>query len=505
MAALVTALRHGHLGAPQLGARIPRAFVAGLGLAVLLAGSIALGVGVAGSDTLIADHGDQLLWGLLGVVGLALVAAGPIVCIAAIAALGASGYDDHVARIGHVDIQAADVFFVALLAWLFVRAVQRLYQPDREQRATRLRFGQWFALAFLAYTGLTIWHVALVQSDLVSHSLVSFLRLAQTASLALVMAVGLRSRRDVRIVLAAIALGGTAGVISACVDAAGALSTVGSERIGGWLGVNAVGLVGGALIAIGAFAGLGPRKDYRIALVVIGLLGLLLGKSVAAIIGVALMLAVGASLRRPAEPLRRVGALITAVGVMAVFVFGVVQLVRPSAAPGTGGYRDSSTSQRVIVGAAGLEMFTQHPLIGVGWRRSDDPSVIGDPKVVQPVRERFQGAKEYFFPDVTPTTVHNSYIQVLAELGLVGAALFLLTLGGIFAATRRLLRRLSPGDPLRDPAWTAAMTLLLALVWLNDNPLYGGQVETIMVAVSIGILAAIARMVGRRDSGTPAG
>jgi hypothetical protein len=40
-----------------------------------------------------------------------------------------------------------------------------------------------------------------------------------------------------------------------------------------------------------------------------------------------------------------------------------------------------------------------------------------------------------------------------------------------------------------------ALALVLILLWLNDNPLYGGQVETITLALLLGTLAALARMV----------
>jgi hypothetical protein len=47
------------------------------------------------------------------------------------------------------------------------------------------------------------------------------------------------------------------------------------------------------------------------------------------------------------------------------------------------------------------------------------------------------------------------------------------------------------------------MSLVLVLVWLNDNPLYGGQIETTLIPLGVGILAALSRIVGRRTPVRP--
>jgi hypothetical protein len=91
-----------------------------------------------------------------------------------------------------------------------------------------------------------------------------------------------------------------------------------------------------------------------------------------------------------------------------ILVFGVVQLLRPSSTPTNSGFQASSASQRVILGAAGLEVFARNPVIGAGWRRSETPEVIGDPEIARELRTRFPGARHDFFPDVTPASVHNT-------------------------------------------------------------------------------------------------
>ena len=55
----------------------------------------------------------------------------------------------------------------------------------------------------------------------------------------------------------------------------------------------------------------------------------------------------------------------------------------------------------------------------------------------------------------------------------------------------RLLRD-ARADPSLFVSTRAAMILLVAtLVWLNDNPLFGSQPESVMAAMFLGILAAV--------------
>ena len=149
-------------------------------------------------------------------------------------------------------------------------------------------------------------------------------------------------------------------------------------------------------------------------------------------------------------------------------------------------------------------MFESNPVFGVGWRRSDAPEVIGDRDITLALRTRFQGANPEFFPDVTPTSVHNSYLQVLAELGAIGLLALAFMIAAVGAGMVRIVRSLPRGDPLWAPARALVLVALLVLVWLNDNPLYGGQVETVMLAVAVGGVLAIGRIAARRDAGEAA-
>jgi O-antigen ligase len=220
-----------------------------------------------------------------------------------------------------------------------------------------------------------------------------------------------------------------------------------------------------------------------------------LAKSVGAFVATGLALAVGASFAGRRTPLDRAARLVVALAIAGLLVFGVVQFLRPSATPTDPGFRESSTSQRIILGAAGLEVFERNPVIGAGWQRSSSPTVIGDPEIASELRSRFPAAKQGFFPDVNPASVHNTYVGVLADLGLIGFALFAAAIVSIGLGAQRVFERVR-GSELRPFARSSALGLVVILLWLNDNPIFGGQVETIVLAILAGALAAVGRQVG---------
>jgi O-antigen ligase len=176
-----------------------------------------------------------------------------------------------------------------------------------------------------------------------------------------------------------------------------------------------------------------------------------------------------------------------------VAAFTVVQLVRPEQLPSSPQFRTSSTYNRIILGAGGLDLFARSPIVGLGWRRSDSPAVIAQNDLGERLRQRFSTTNQTFYPDVRLESVHNTYIQVLAELGLVGMALFLGAVWAVGRSARRLISSLTgSGVPWRHARF-AAFGAVLILIWLNDNPLYGGQPETILLATFVGALVAWSR------------
>jgi O-antigen ligase len=453
--------------------------------------SVVLGRLVAGLE-IQADDRTIVLVAAGAMACLAVIVAGPVACLGAIGALAAAGWLPVLVQVGGVDVTLADIFYAGLVGGWLLGALK-----ENEARFTSARsrptFGQAAALLFFTYAGLTLWHVRIVEPGEFGDSLVSWLRLVQTASLAWLAAGVIRTRRDVTVLLASISAGAVVAIGLTLVEAVTGGGSLLTDRYSAGLNVNALGLVSGLLLVMAVFGGPTQRLGYRLALGLLGLLGLLLAKSVGAFVGTGLALAVGASFSGRSTPIQRATRVVVSIAIAVVLVFGVVQFLRPSSTPTGPGFRESSASQRIILGAAGLEIFERNPLIGVGWRRSDSPRVIGDRDIAAELRSRFPGAKQEFFPDVKPGTVHNTYVQILADLGLIGFSLFVAAIVSFGVAARALLRRVNGRADLWPQAWSASLGLILLFLWLNDNPLFGGQVETIVAALLAGALAGIGR------------
>lgn len=436
-----------------------------------------------------ADTGTVLVAVVSALVALAAMLAGPVVCLAALVGLGMMTFLPSVAVGGGVDLKPADVFYVALLGWgaLWLLGPR---PPRPEPPALQVTP----IVLFVGFAGLTILYVATVDPSAASGSFLSWLRLVQTLSIAVLAAIFLRSTRDVGVVLGAVAVAGTLAVALALIGGVDTESDAALGSRGGGLNPNTLGLVAGLLMLMGFLGGLGPRLLYRIPLAIVGALGLIQSQSVGALVGTCVALTLGLVLLRAQRPgavglrtMRAAAALVVALGL----AYGLASAIRPENLPHSDAFESSSAWHRTLVGAAGLEVAVRNPIIGVGWRRSSSPEVIGDPEVTAPLRERFAGTKEEFFPDVQPASVHNTYVQIAAELGLVGLALLGLVLYSLARDIRRLVRRLPPATMARRQVWYLGWGLVLILVWLNDNPLYGGQPETVALAAFVGAVAGL--------------
>ena len=478
--------RSGGLG-PTLGGL---AAIAGLVLAAVAGGAAA-----ARFDGFGAETGTIVLAGIAALAGLAIVARGPIACLLAIVLLAASGFQPVLINAGNVDVTITDLFFAGLVFWWLQAMVQRI-QTRPQERPPIVPFGQAAAVAFLLFAGLTLFNVAASEPASFGESSTSWLRLVQSATLAWLAASVLETPRQVRLVLGAIVAGAVIAVIASIAIGGGSLD----ERSRGTLGPNILGLMCGFGMVIAAIGTVPARTSLRLGAIALCLVGLLLAQSVASFVAVGFALALGAALYAAPADSPRVGAaqratrVALAVALAGLVVFGVVQQLRPEVTPGGEGFRAGSGTHRAILATAGLEIFERNPIVGVGWRGSNDPEIIGSREIASEVRRRFPQSRAVFFPDVSPTSVHNLYVQLLADLGLVGFFLFLGLAAVIGWRAVELLRRLGRGHELWRPAFAMSLCLLLLLIWHNDNPLYGGQTETVIPVILIGTLAAVAKM-----------
>jgi O-antigen ligase len=465
--------------------------------------SVGVGRAIVETQAIRASPGVILLAAAIVIAATAVMLAGPTPCIAAIVILTVLRPSPAVSLGGGVDLFAADAFFAALVCWWFLGAAGAR-SAERGAR-TQLRAGP--VLVLLGYIGLNLLYVAAIDPGRLSVAFVSWLRLLETATVGWLAAAFLRTRRDVNVVLGGLALAGAIALALALAGGAGdANGGVLGARGGSFINANTLGLVSGLLVVIGTFGALGPSLVYRVPLVICGVTGIVQSQSVGSIAGtsVAIMLGLAFMVDPPkrilgATALRAAIALVIGLAV----AYGVAAAVRPENLPTSQHFEDSSAGQRAVLGAAGLELAERHPLIGVGWRRSEEPAVIGDPGVNAELRARFPSTRADFFPDVMPGSVHNAYIQVAADLGLLGLGL----LAFVFVSVGRQIRRILAGVKRRGPTWTQLWSLtwglVLVVVWWNDNPIFGGQPETVIPAVFLGAIAGLSRALPAGEPAAP--
>lgn len=389
-------------------------------------------------------------------------------------------------------IRIIDAAAILLAAHVAVRILRV------KRRVLTVSGGRIFGLtaAFLAYIGLSLMIPLYRYPDHFPVAAISYVRLASSFALGITLYPLLDRMENLALIKKVIiAAAFTNGLIAM---GQWIQSGIGSPfhpslRAGGLLGPVGLGLAGGLLLVLSlAEHGLRPvrarRRVWGIG-IFMGMLMLLLSKSASAIVAAG----VGASLlllliRRPRVTRKQliVAALVLTVGFAAVVGlrwFDVVGLFEVS-----GG----SFTQRLVVGYAAWLIFLDHPLLGVGWQTSWSPAVIGDPNVSEQVRHRLGEVPSVLLPEENPTSVHNFYLQVLAELGLAGVVLLVAIVVQLIRECRTLLRL--PSLDVRGVALQWTVILVMLGTWLNTNPLFGGQMPAYLLFLALAIIGALPRL-----------
>jgi O-antigen ligase len=298
-------------------------------------------------------------------------------------------------------------------------------------------------------------------------------------------------------------------VVGFCVAAVawGAIEFVtgGGGRQGSFMGEHDLAALGSLALVVGlAIVHSGPGRTGALAIagVVAGGLAIALGASLASLLG--LYLAVGAvlALAIARRSLRR-GALLATLGVV-VAVTAVTVTLRSGELgflqewfgpePERPGQYAASWSQRLIFAYVGGRVFLDNPVLGTGWH-GELPAEEYE-QYLPDARRRFPDQPERYFGDLEGTFIpQQAYDQVLYELGLVGAGLFVLI---AVLAVREALRaglRAPPRPALLEHAfvpggWLAGMAGALA-----GAALFGGSPLASLFWLTVGVVAAIPRLV----------
>ena len=236
----------------------------------------------------------------------------------------------------------------------------------------------------------------------------------------------------------------------------------------------------------------------------IGIVGLLMTRSLGATTAAVLALGVfgvqTVSARR-SQVTRQELVVPTRLLALVVIGLGAAMALRPSNLPMSSKFGESTTVHRSYWRTRDSSSSSSSPLFGIGWQQA--PVEVGSPTVSAALHKRFgSGVNPEFIPEGgSAPELHNSYIQVLAETGLIGFLLLIAVLLALGRGIAGILRSVRSNHRLYIAARAAVVLLVVILVWWNDNALYGAQPESVLAATFLGILAATpaVALAGRRD------
>jgi O-antigen ligase len=400
-------------------------------------------------------------------------------------------------EVGPLSLRYVDGVFSLLICMLIARSViGGRFAISAEVRKLFVPL-----VVFLLYIGLSLTFVYISAPNSLSASIASYMRLLLTASIAPVLCVTVRDKWDVQFFNSTLIVFSMAtvavGVRLVWAEGAEAFAV----RSGGLIGIGPLGLVAGLLILYAFIKRDGsPWSLVWILSLTVGLLGLYLAKTVSAAIAVGVTGTVYfASMRsRRFSPLRWAvaGTVMMTAAVLAVWS------ARQSDVSGVGDVSSGSFAERMMIGYAGLQLFLDNPLMGVGWQASTAETVIGSRALTVALMENFRRLPTHYFAQ-PPTSLHNMYIQFLAELGVIGFVLFIWVCFRTGKSVARILKNIPAESPYKGYAQFYALGLIYLLIWWNNSTLFGGQVETILAFTFLALLANLAQFERQRVEALP--
>ncbi len=373
----------------------------------------------------------------------------------------------------------------------------------------------WIAAAvFLAFTTAACFYPLRNDSAYAWHThLVTDAKFVEYALLGPAVAVLVRDLRELRRLIAT-AIGLT---VAAALVALIQFSDVdifrywppGYNREPSFTGLAELAALGGAALAIGFIGLLWPGSIGRrqvIAALVSGAIALVSSGELAGVVSLgAIVLGALVVVRSSATRRRGVATILGVVVACTIGVFVLregdvsqfgrfVGVLHPTAAT----THDVQTySQRTLMYYIGLKVFERHILLGAGWQS------IREKQVYEPVlpaaHREFPGEPEQAFPAPAHTwAVDDAYIQSLAELGIVGALLFVgMLVTGLWFGVRGVLRAPPDSAPI---VFVGLLWLLVSMgIWAGQGLIAGVAFEA-LPWLGLGLIAAglAAGRAGRR-------
>ncbi len=396
---------------------------------------------------------------------------------------------------GTSTVNLADLALLGVTIWALVRL--------RREGLGALRGSLWLwvaILALLAYLVAASLYPTLSDPDYAWKThLATAVKFAEYAALVPVTAVLVRNERSLRRLWTVVAItAAVAGVIAVAqffgLQIFQAAQT--GTRQPAFTGISVLGTLGAAAIAVG-FVGVlwpGTLSGRVIAAGLVGgsLSAIFSGEAAAgisiALITVASLLLVRGRRRVTVRQYAIVigVALVCAAGMLTIRSGDISQFTntidKKAKAENVNTY-----SQRTLMFYIGLRIWEAHPIFGSGWQSIREPRVYSP--FLAAAHRRFPNQPEQAFPSAEHRWgVDNAYIQSLAELGLVGTAVFLAFLAtGVAMGIRGSLRAPPEGALL---ALTGLLWLLVTIGIWSGQGLVAGTGFAALPFFGLGLIAA---------------
>ena len=282
----------------------------------------------------------------------------------------------------------------------------------------------------------------------------------------------------------------------------------GGSRQGSFMGEHDLAALATMVLALGLahlFAREGRPPTLALVALGVGALGLVVGASLASVLGLYLATATLIALALARREYRR-RAVVVAVTVCAAVTAATYGIRSADLGflqswfgppPETPGQYAAGWSQRLIFVYIGGRVFLDHPILGTGWEGELPPSDYAD--YLPDARERFSDQPATYFPQEDETFIpQQTFDQVLFELGLVGAAAFLALV--VLAVRRATLAGRLPraGEPWAEQAYIPLAWLASLGGALAGAALFGGSPLAALFWLTAGVAAAAPALVASR-------
>ena len=280
----------------------------------------------------------------------------------------------------------------------------------------------------------------------------------------------------------------------------------GGKRQGSFMGEHDLAALATMVLVFGlAHVFASDRRPPTVALVGIGVgaIGIVLGASLASVLGLYIGAAAMVALASTRHDLRRRSVVATLLVCTAVTAgtygvrsadLGFLQAwFGPP--PETPGQYAASWSQRLIFVYIGGRVFLDHPILGTGWEGELPPSDYA--QYLPDARRRYSDQPGHYFPQEDETFIpQQTYDQVLYQLGLVGTALFLVLAALAVRASVIAGRGLRAGVRWAEQAFVPVAWLSAMGGAIAGAALFGGSPLAALFWLTLGIVAAAAALPG---------